>query len=302
MIKRKHTSFILTPIVNVLEEAINATSGIEDSISSFPIWEYILQSVFLRMTGFQEQKLKCIIWELSTDDYEYRYKTLQNKLGECSNFDDKKKIFKDLIEALKSNGQLNIIVPEEKLDRYIKCIEKNNKNREKIDIICECFKKSLEKSQLINIFKESFDKLDYLIINSRLCKSRLRDFYSFKLIYAELLFEIGSSLGEQNKYKKIKDIVLMKNNRIEKINKCIDSSVDVLLSAFSLFENVYKNYLYKHRNRVAHNLLSYQQNLPTLSKLKEKNNKYENYFLYFFMLIFIDELFIYLYKKYLKLS
>ena len=130
----------------------------------------------------------------------------------------------------------------------------------------------------------------------------MRDFYSFKLIYAELLFEIGSSLGEQNKYKKIKDIVLMKNNRIEKINKCIDSSVDVLLSAFSLFENVYKNYLYKHRNRVAHNLLSYQQNLPTLSKLKEKNNKYENYFLYFFMLIFIDELFIYLYKKYLKLS
>jgi len=33
------------------------------------------------MTGFQEQKLKCIVWELATDDYEYRYHKLTDKLG-----------------------------------------------------------------------------------------------------------------------------------------------------------------------------------------------------------------------------
>jgi hypothetical protein len=40
-----------------------------------------MQSIFIKMTGFQEQKLKCIVWELATDDYEYRYHKLTDKLG-----------------------------------------------------------------------------------------------------------------------------------------------------------------------------------------------------------------------------
>ncbi|WP_207212960.1 hypothetical protein, partial [Citrobacter werkmanii] len=59
-------------------------------------------------------------------------------------------------------------------------------------------------------------------------------------------------------------------------------------------------YLYKHRNRVAHNTLSYQQNLPTLKTLLNENYQYENYFIYFSMLILIDNIFISLYEHYLK--
>jgi hypothetical protein len=60
-----------------------------------------MQSVFLKMTGFQEQKMKCICWELATNDYEYRYKRFSQKpLGECSCYDEKKTIYKDLVEQI----------------------------------------------------------------------------------------------------------------------------------------------------------------------------------------------------------
>ena len=66
--------------------------------------------------------------------------------------------------------------------------------------------------------------------------------------------------------------------------------------------NVYQDYLYKARNRIAHNTLSYQQNLPTLKVLKGEDYKYENYFLWFAILVLIDEVFLRLYKKYLEVS
>jgi hypothetical protein len=56
------------------------------------------------MTGFQEQKMKCICWELASNDYEYRYKRYTFKpLGECSRYDEKKTIYKDLIEQIKNS-------------------------------------------------------------------------------------------------------------------------------------------------------------------------------------------------------
>ena len=62
----------------------------------------------------------------------------------------------------------------------------------------------------------------------------------------------------------------------------------------------YTDHLYRHRNRVAHNTSSYQQNLPTLKTLIGENYKYENYFLFFFILILIDKIFIDFHKKLLQ--
>ena len=64
-------------------------------------------------------------------------------------------------------------------------------------------------------------------------------------------------------------------------------------------KKIYDNHLYKHRNRIAHNTLAYQQNLPTLKTLTNENYKFENYFLWFAILILIDKIFIELYKIYL---
>ena len=63
-------------------------------------------------------------------------------------------------------------------------------------------------------------------------------------------------------------------------------------------KDIYDDHLYKHRNRIAHNTVSYQQNLPSLKSLIDENYKYNNYFLWFSILILIDNIFIELYNKY----
>lgn len=56
--------------------------------------------------------------------------------------------------------------------------------------------------------------------------------------------------------------------------------------------------MYRHRNRCAHNLLSYQDNLPSFNKINSENYKYENWFIRFFVLCLLDEIFIHFYEKY----
>lgn len=100
---KTHKNFILTPISTILEEAVIATKNCGNGIETYPLYEYILQSVFLKMTGFQEQKVKCIAWEMATNDFDYRIKFLNNinSLGECSTYDSKNKIFKELFNQTK---------------------------------------------------------------------------------------------------------------------------------------------------------------------------------------------------------
>ena len=98
----KHTDFILTPITTILEEAVAATSSIGDGIETYPLCDYILQAVFLKMTGFQEQKMKCIAWELGTNDFEFRYWWLEKaNLGTYSAYDHKNNIYKEFYQVLK---------------------------------------------------------------------------------------------------------------------------------------------------------------------------------------------------------
>lgn len=100
----KHTDFILSPITGILKEMASANAGIGTGIETFPLSEYVMQTVFLRMTGSQEQKIKCICWELATNDYEYRYRRYgKSALGECSTYSDKQTIYKDLIFAIQKH-------------------------------------------------------------------------------------------------------------------------------------------------------------------------------------------------------
>ena len=99
-----HEKFILASIESVLKEAIVANYGIGSGIETYPVNEYVMNSVLLKMTGFQEQKLKFITWEIASNDLEYRRKLLNNddKLGECSTFEAKNKVFRRLVEAITS--------------------------------------------------------------------------------------------------------------------------------------------------------------------------------------------------------
>ena len=97
----QHSDFILSPLIKILKDGIAASRAIGDGIDSYPMGEYLMQSLFLKMTGAQEQKMKCICWELATQDYDYRYDFInRKKYGECSTYSSKNGIFNDLIEVI----------------------------------------------------------------------------------------------------------------------------------------------------------------------------------------------------------
>lgn len=235
-----HKDFIKTTISQILEEAVVATSSIGDGIETYPLSEYIMQTIFLKMTGFQEQKMKCICWELASRDYEYRYKRYtQNSLGECSSYDEKNTIFGDLYSQI---------------HKYDKNWKIENEVKKKIR-------------------NKVFSDLNRLLLGTNIKIWKQKS-------YDELFQEIRNTLPHTHFAN-------------DKTNLLGDNSNNVSP------QKIYKDHLYKHRNRLAHNTLSYQQNLPTLSVLQAEEYKYDNYFLWFAILIIIDEVFIELYKHYL---
>jgi len=223
---KNHTDFILSQITDILKDVVTASAGIGSGIETYPLCDYIMQSVFLKMTGFQEQKMKCICWELATNDYEYRRILLadEDRLGECSSLKAKNSIYKRL------TTQTAILNDIEK--RYI--------------------------------LSETF--------------TFIKTFTGTNLsIWAQQNF--NWFMKHHINFIKIANFA-NKDNLIE--------------------GNLKYNLLYDHRNRCAHNTLSYQQNSPTLKTLVNKDYVYENYFIRFAILILIDKIFIKLYKKYLE--
>ena len=100
----KHEKIILMSMETILKDAVSASSGIGNGIETYPLCDYIIQSIFLKMTGYQEQKMKCIAWEIATNDFDYRKKLLNNedKLGEYSTFEAKNKIYKTIYKQIES--------------------------------------------------------------------------------------------------------------------------------------------------------------------------------------------------------
>lgn len=236
-----HEKFILTPITSVLEEMVTASSGIGKGIETYSLWDYVLQSTFTKMTGFQEQKLKCIDWELATNGFEYRNNFVQQaqKRGTYSEYKAKNEVFNKLIDE-------TIRLSDEDKIQYLTRVKDriNLKPR-------DCIENIVRASNVIN------------------CK--MRDFNEFK---------ISDSKFDDKQY-----IVLPKN-----------SSDNAKLLESQLMD--YYKQLYTQRNRVAHNTLSYQQNLPDLEKLKKETELSRNYFFWFAILHLIDEIFMELYRDY----
>lgn len=46
-----HKKFILSALSDILKNATSATFGLRNGIETYPTFDYILQSVFLKMTG-----------------------------------------------------------------------------------------------------------------------------------------------------------------------------------------------------------------------------------------------------------
>ena len=256
---RKHEKFILTSITSILDDACYAMSLLDDGLETFPISEYTMQSLFLKMTGFQEQKVKCILWELATDDYELRYRRFKNgSISEASSYNDKIKVFDDLAKATEALQPKGTVL--------------------------------FTDGELGNVMDSTF---------------------LFLKKFSEQRFMKGWSSRQYNEYKKLfefcnKECLLYSRGNYEIFNHCDNCKRKSKASNESLckrctLKQAYE-FVYKHRNRCAHNTISYQQNLPSLEKLQDENYVFENYFIRFALLMIIDKMFVMLFKKYINLS
>lgn len=250
MYQSKHKDFIEAPLINLCKDVIASADCLENGIEFMAVSAQILHSLFLQLTGAQEQKMKCICWDLATDDYDYRYKRYKNwDLNECSKLDDKNSVFGDLICAIK------------KLKPKYKMFSGSEK-KDFIDNVIAKIKNIFDNSNIVSVYPGKYREFCEIV---------------------DRLDEANIAAGEQQIFTGSKD----------------DSIITDIPSEHIL--SVTYGFLYMHRNRCAHNTLSYQQNIPTLNELQNsKQQKLYNIFLFIAILIIIDELTIKAYKKYQK--
>lgn len=102
MNREEHITFIRSQLLNIPKEVICTANHLGRGMEANMVTGYLLQSLFLQMTGAQEQKMKCICWEMATNDLKYRYKRYYKgwTLSECSTLEDKSHVYEDLLSSI----------------------------------------------------------------------------------------------------------------------------------------------------------------------------------------------------------
>ena len=234
-----HTDFIISDIFDVVDDAFMSTSSIGQNIAHYSLCEYLFQSVFLRLTGYQEQKLKCILWEIASDDLDFRYKYLSGsvKVNECSQLSDKNIVYNILKKTLEDKNHPFLFPYEIEINRQISEIKDN---------LISKFETSVFRNWLPREY------------------SRFIEFSSNIRYKRDGYFTLKSIFGGDNY-----------------LNEAFDK-------------------LYRHRNRCAHNLLSYQSNVPELLDFTKDVDGSDNYFTRILLLCMIDNVFTRMFKFYIN--
>ncbi|WP_418321195.1 hypothetical protein [Segatella hominis] len=234
-----HTDFIISDIFDVVDDAIMSTSSIGQNIAHYSLCEYLFQSIFLRLTGYQEQKLKCILWEIASDDLDFRYKYLSGsvKVNECSQLSDKNIVYNILKKTLEDKNHPFLFPDEIEINRQISEIKDNLISKFETSV----FRKWLPREY-----------------------SRFIEFSSNIRYKRDGYFTLKSIFGGDNY-----------------LNEAFDK-------------------LYRHRNRCAHNLLSYQSNVPKLLDFTKDVDGSDNYFTRILLLCMIDNVFTRMFKFYIN--
>lgn len=306
-----HPDFIQARLMDVLKDGLNACNGVSSTIESFPMKEYYLQSLFLKMTGAQEQKMKCICWELATNDYTYRYEYLHNnEYKECSTYKEKNGVLKDLIHEIKNYEPTfflsriwgDVAIDDDTiLSKRASWEAKINHQRE--GLVNSKIKQQEQKGRILT--ETAKDKINHNIMDKPLPEGDfeclvlgIKRESCIKSILSEYRKVVGNSIiadwdgdslvdydSHVNKHFRLSGFATKKNELLD-----------------SKLQSFYTNVVYRHRNRCAHNTTSYQQNIPSLDALRSEDQKAQNYFFRFTLLILIDEIFIRLYAYYRKLA
>ena len=293
MLHSIHSKFILTPLIGIIQDAVNACAGIGNGIETQSLGEYVLQTTFLKMTGTSEQKLKCICWEMATNDYDYRYRYLKKNYGECSSYSDKCSIYKDVLDMIgKLDASFNV-------DYLFDDIDVSQKEEELINkkiLETQTLQESKKKRKLTEIEIEKLTKgMKAHYAKKGLCgkeKAHFSRVMLFENIQGEIEKIIGNTLVAQWEMHSYKNY-----SQKWKTLSCYSFAEGDNLLVKEL-QDIYTDIVYSHRNRCAHNLGSYQNNLPTLKTLEDEKFVFDNYYFRFSILILLDEIFVRLYKRY----
>lgn len=245
----QHQDFILSPLSSVLDEAMRVLPSMKSGIEKRELCGYVLQSLFLKATGFQEQKMKCIAWEMATVDYEYRFdefkKIIQN---ECSTIDTKQNILKEVVSQI--------------------CLHNADFN-------------GIDDSKIQSFIDVAHAQVSALYSHTMLHSWNQRNEYDFETIY-----------------KGMRPDYVVKSNDKSSAHKIFDPKPIV----YNGEKQSYYFFVYSHRNRCAHNTLSYQQNLPSLSSLASQPFAYDNFYVLLFVLLILDQYVVDMYKNYKALT
>jgi hypothetical protein len=306
-----HTVFILTPLTEVLADGINACTPLPVGVENSAFGEYFMQSLFLRMTGAQEQKLKCICWVMATNDYKYRYDLLNVKqYGECSEYKHKKEIYKDMTSLIQGLDRkfnpldvlADIALSEDRLadiERVWKNKVDDNRRKQVEHIIAVqtaqggALNDAAKDKIKNNIMGKPYPQNDW---EGHLFKEKKTQF--IKDIVTELIDMLkGSPLTTWN----YREFLFFKEHWMDVLNsRQLNLTSNEFLGA--RLQGYYQQLVFEHRNKTAHNTVSYMKDIPSLDTLADKGYVYKNYFFRFAILILIDEVFMRMFRKYRELG
>lgn len=103
-----NVNFILIPIDKLMDDAIISTAGLHNKLCAYPVVEYIMHSLFLKISGMLEQKMHSIIFEISNNNIDIRHKVLTGEYKGGSTLKDKNKILNELIQQINLYRNSNI--------------------------------------------------------------------------------------------------------------------------------------------------------------------------------------------------
>lgn len=257
---RQHKDFIDSRAMEILHEATVALLSIDDGMMMLKACDYILQTAFIKMTGFLEQKMKCICWEIASQSYEYRYGTfVGNRICGFSSYREKKDVLNDLLrEIYKYNNDNDFEVDEDEKKRMLSCVHDDITGFYQSSGLSKVY---LRQFWVVESFIRSIKPNDILVGANK------------GDITAKELF-VGSGKGENL------SIVTRHNN----IN----------------LRYAYEEIIYKHRNRCAHNTICYQRNNPLIDVVSSADYPFHNYLVRFAILDLIDVIFIAVYNNWEK--
>ena len=244
-----HIPFILKPATDIVKEAVwslNATSG---GIETYPLCGYLLHSMFLKLTGAQEQKLKCICWEMACRDFEYRYERLErNRYSECSDYNDKNLVYKDLLNEIRKQDE-GFVIDDALKDAILRDWRTSTERLFDSSLLSTCFKHQYED-------------------------------------YKTLVASVGRGW-------------IMRDTQLFANKDNLTAPERAATCGLALYE-IFDKYVYKERNRCAHNTRSYQHNLPSLKGMMAEDYKLQNYFLFMSVILLLDKIYVKLFEIYLE--